>query len=95
MRFRIADADFRSYGLRVLEQVGKEVSAAADMEIVTPNYEGIRVRCTAPGEQGWFLIRLSLHDPVMVLNIESDVTGGTGQIETRVRRMLSAFDGLA
>ena len=95
VRFRIADADFRCYGLRVLEQVGKEVSAAADMEIVTPNYEGIRVRCTAPGEQGWFLIRLSLHDPVMVLNIESDVTGGTGQIETRVRRMLSAFDGLA
>ena len=41
------------------------------------NYEGLRV-CVdeGNGKQGWFLLRCSLHDPVMVLNFESQVEGG-------------------
>ena len=94
VRFRISGDDFKSYGQEVLAHLEKEISASAEDEIVKPNYEGIRVRCHASGEQGWFLIRLSLHDPVMVLNMESDIAGGTQQIEKRVRAMLSAFTRL-
>ena len=48
-------------------------------EVVSPNYEGIRVKCNNEDEKGWFLLRLSLHDPVMPLNIESDIEGGVNK----------------
>ena len=28
------------------------------------------------GKRGWALLRASLHDPLLVLNVESDVRGG-------------------
>ena len=31
-------------------------------------------------DDGWFLLRLSVHDPVMPMNIESDKKGGVREI---------------
>ena len=60
------------------------------MTLETPNYEGVRVNC----EDGWFLIRKSLHDPLMPLNIESGVPGGAAKIAAAVRELLAPFDQL-
>ena len=43
---------------------------------VDENYEGIRVNCDKDSGDGWFLLRLSLHEPLLVLNIESNTVGG-------------------
>lgn len=94
IRFHISGDDFKSYGQEVLAHLENAVAASAEDEIVKPNYEGIRVRCHAPAERGWFLLRLSLHDPVMVLNMESDVAGGTARMETRIRALLAPFSRL-
>ena len=59
-----------------------------------PNYEGVRIACTAPDERGWLLLRQSLHDPVLPLNIESDVDGGVGRIEQRVMMLIAGFKDL-
>jgi len=41
------------------------------------NYEGWRVSIDeGEGRRGWALLRASLHDPLLVLNIESEVEGG-------------------
>jgi hypothetical protein len=41
------------------------------------NYEGWRVAVDeGEGRHGWVLLRQSLHDPLLVLNVESDVQGG-------------------
>ena len=53
--------------------------------IVPNNYEGVRVSCQSSAENGWFLLRLSLHDPVIPLSIESNVVGGTAQMINRLR----------
>ena len=55
---------------------------------------GSKWRLMAPEESGWFLLRLSLHDPVMPLNIESEVTGGVDRITRRLRAFLAGFEGL-
>lgn len=45
------------------------------------NYEGWRVSVDeGEGRRGWLLLRASLHDPLMVLNIESEVRGGSTRI---------------
>ena len=91
IRFNIRKEDFVGFGNFVLERLKEKVSSITDWEIVEPNYEGIRVRCKGNDEKGWFLLRLSLHDPVMPLNIESDLKGGVDKIENRLMAILEEF----
>ncbi|PHT27105.1 hypothetical protein CQW23_33290, partial [Capsicum baccatum] len=58
---------FRDYGEAVLKQLENTVESNAKLLKAPVNYEGIRVS----GYGGWFLLRLSLHDPVLPLNIEA------------------------
>ena len=93
-RFNISADDFGNYGKQVLVELEKKVIQIEDWEVVSPNYEGLRVRCTSANEKGWFLLRLSLHDPVMPLNIESDIEGGVEIIATKLEILLQDFHGL-
>jgi phosphomannomutase len=93
IRFKITEEDFAAYGREVLEFVKREASSIAGWSLEEPNYEGVRVNCSAPEESGWFLLRLSLHDPVLPLNIESDVNGGVAIIEQRLRALLKPVAG--
>ncbi len=93
-RFKISHSDFKAYGESVLKELKDIAKANPDWEIITPNYEGLRVRCNNNNEQGWFLLRMSLHDPVMPLNIESDVEGGVKEIAYSLRSVLNRFDDI-
>ena len=44
--------------------------------------------------EGWALLRLSLHDPQMPLNIESRKKGGAKEIAQQVQELLAGFDAL-
>ena len=50
------------------------------MILAPDNYEGIRVSFKDENRNGWFLLRLSVHDPVMPFNTESDSVGGCVEI---------------
>ncbi|MDJ0531785.1 MAG: phosphomannomutase/phosphoglucomutase [Xenococcaceae cyanobacterium MO_207.B15] len=93
-RFKIEIDDFKSYGNQVIEQLKEFATKQADWAVVPNNYEGVRVSCQSPSEDGWFLLRLSLHDPVIPLNIESNVSGGVNIIATRLKEFLTAFESL-
>jgi phosphomannomutase len=62
-------SDFREYGEKVLQHVSNSIETNPNLIIAPVNYEGIRVS----GFGGWFLLRLSLHDPVLPLNIEVNI----------------------
>jgi len=93
-RLKIKHEDFKNYGGRVIVKLSELIALQEGWESEPENYEGIRVRCKNEQEKGWFLLRLSLHDPVMPLNIESDVEGGSGIIRDRLKRILSDFHQL-
>lgn len=76
VRLGIKAEDFKSYGAGVLEDFKKWAEYSSNLELVEPNYEGVRVNYDIDGCKGWFLLRMSLHDPVMPLNVESDTEGG-------------------
>jgi phosphomannomutase len=65
-----------------------------DWAVVPNNYEGVRVACPSPDENGWFLLRLSLHDPVLPLNVESNTAGGVTQIRQQLRGFFQEFEQL-
>jgi len=93
-RFNVLEDDFGKYGKQVITELENKVLQQEGWEMVSPNYEGLRVRCTSSNEKGWFLLRMSLHDPVMPLNIESDIEGGAEVIEAKLKKLLEDFNGL-
>ncbi|XP_073271961.1 uncharacterized protein [Primulina huaijiensis] len=58
---------FREYGEAVLQHLSNITDSDPNLQKAPVNYEGVRVS----GYGGWFLLRLSLHDPVLPLNIEA------------------------
>ena len=55
-----------------------------------PNYEGVRIKFP----DGWLLLRMSLHDPIMPLNIESQTRGGVKNIISIIKPVLDIFTEL-
>ncbi len=76
IRLKIDAEDFAAYGKQVLADFRTFCENTPEFEIVEPNYEGVRVNYNAEGKTGWVLLRMSLHDPVMPMNLESSVPGG-------------------
>ena len=58
------------------------------------NYEGVRVNLDEAHGNGWFLLRLSLHDPLLPLNIESNTVGGAKIIAKELARFIKNYDKL-
>lgn len=87
------DVDFKEYGKKVLADLEKYVIEQG-YTLAPSNYEGIRVSFGKGEGEGWFLLRMSLHDPIMPLNIESDKIGGNKIIAEKLYKFISRYDGL-
>lgn len=96
LRFPIHTEDFRAYGETVLSGVLKYASAQPGWNIAPDNFEGVRVSFEKQtgGCDGWFLLRLSVHDPILPLNMESDEKDGVRQIARKLLPCLEPFDRL-
>ena len=81
--------DARAYGKEVLAAF-EERAKAKGLTIAEPSYEGVRIVFAG----GWALLRMSLHDPNMPLNIEADAAGGADEIERTVKELIAGFDAL-
>ena len=96
MRAKFMMDDFKDYGMKVLEDF-KEYAPkniqGASLEV--PNYEGIRVNVKTDDIDGWILIRISLHDPVMPINIETDKAGCLEKLKAEVMKFLEGYDKLS
>lgn len=92
LRFKIRGDDFKEYGTSIL-QAFKERAEKAGFEL-PQSYEGVRISFKSTEAQGWMLLRLSLHDPVMPLNIESSRKGDLAKLKAIARTLLEGFDRL-
>lgn len=91
IRFKIKEKDFREYGEKVIADLEKYAEAQEGWKIADDNREGIRVYFDKDNGDGWFLLRLSVHDPIMPLNIESDTKGGVDIIFNQLNTFLSRY----
>jgi phosphomannomutase len=93
-RLKITAEEFVEYGNQVLVELERKIVREQDWTPEEPNYEGIRVQCKGEGEDGWFQLRMSLHDPVMPLNVESNVINGITAIRKRLLKLMETFEFL-
>lgn len=95
IRIPVKADDFAAYAGNVLEAVKAYVvdGKMPGASLVEPNYEGIRVKFEGD-VSGWFLLRKSLHDPLMPMNIESNEAGGCEKIYALIEPLLKEYDKL-
>lgn len=75
------ETDFQTYGGGVVEAFSKFAGTIDGWTVEETNFEGFRVSVDeGDGRSGWLLLRQSLHDPLLPLNIESEVSGGIASI---------------
>ncbi len=90
-RMNILAEDFKTYGQQVIDSLTTYAAQQPGWELVPNNFEGVRVNLDNAHGNGWFLLRLSLHDPLLPLNIESNSAGGAKKIAQELSGFLSGF----
>ena len=86
--------DFKPYGNDIIDQLRDYAAHRPGWAVAPNNYEGVRVDLDGDHGDGWFLLRMSLHEPLMPLNMESDSAGGVKAIARELVPFLQRFDKL-
>ncbi len=94
IRIKITDKDFKTTGNKVIAYVAGYASRKSDWTVADDNREGIRVYFDKDNGDGWFLLRLSVHDPILPINIESDSVGGVKIITQKLMDVLKNCEGI-
>lgn len=94
IRFKITEKDFRACGEKIIADLTEYADEQDGWQVADDNREGIRVSFGKENGNGWFLLRLSVHDPIMPLNIESDSRGGVDLIYNQLFEFLKTTNGL-
>lgn len=89
VRFPLKAVDYHQLGEKVIEQLGSWKQSG--WHIDSENEEGIRIRFGEPFGNGWFLLRMSLHEPLLVLQVENDVAGKLSLILRKLQEFLEQF----
>ncbi|MBR6765636.1 MAG: phosphomannomutase/phosphoglucomutase [Clostridia bacterium] len=93
-RMNIKLDEFKAYGEKVITFITNYAKATDGWDVAPDNHEGIRVSFNKENGDGWFLLRMSLHEPLMPLNIESNSKGGVKIIAQKLYPVLKRFDSL-
>ena len=87
VRLPILEEDFRARGEQLISAL-ETYAGEQGWAIAPDNREGLRVSFPAGQGDGWFLLRLSVHDPILPVNFESDSTGGNREIAEKLLAFL-------
>ena len=96
VRMNILEDDFRTAGQTIIETVLSKTLEDPAWHLAPDNREGVRISFDLDGgvDNAWFLLRLSVHDPVMPLNAESDVKGGIAAMLRKLYELLEGTESL-
>lgn len=88
------DCDFKTLGKRVIAEFATRAESLYYATPAPDNYEGFRLRYDDLHGDGWALLRMSLHEPVMPINVESDSKNGAVKIVKDLYYFLRGYDFL-
>lgn len=94
LRFDIKQEDFRAYGEKVISELENYYSKMEGWTVAEDNREGMRISADKEHGDGWLLLRVSVHDPVMPFNMESNEHGGVKKIAESFYEFAKKCDGL-
>ncbi len=94
LRFKILCENFRPEGEKIISLFEEEAKSHTGWSACEDNHEGIRINTDETCGNGWFLLRLSVHDPIIVLNSESDDAGGTLTMAKEILKVITSAENI-
>ena len=94
IRFKIEESDFKACGNRILKNLEEYAKQQEGWILADDSREGVRVSFSKEDGDGWFMLRLSVHDPIMPMNVESDSAGGIDILVGKAMEFLKTQTGL-
>ncbi len=91
-RFKITAEDVTCYGQQVLRDFELFVENQADFAVDRENQEGVRGNVSGQYGSGWFLLRLSLHEPLLVLQVENDQSDKNACVIEKIATFLQKYE---
>lgn len=88
--FNEKSKNFKAEGAAVIEDLKKAAISTPSLTLAPDNHEGVRISL----KDGWLLLRMSVHDPVMPINFASDTAGGTKAAAKLLYKLLSGYEFL-
>ncbi len=76
----IEGCDYKTLGRELLADFTAYAKASPYIRLAEPNYEGCRCNYDSFHGNGWALLRMSLHEPILPINVESEEKYGTFKI---------------
>lgn len=92
VRIRLHMPDWAAFGQMLVTRLTELCTDKEAVRLAPDNYEGIRANLDYA--DGWFLVRMSVHDPVLVINMESNRFGGIALIARFLYAFFSSFSGV-
>lgn len=94
LRFKILLDDFKPYGGDVINELSNEAVKASFITPCDDDREGVRINFSKERGDGWLLLRMSVHEPLLVLNCESRSEGGTEKMLSFFKEFAKKYDKL-
>lgn len=91
LRIKITAEDYKAYGEKVISDLEKYARDEQGWTI-EEGYEGVRISFDKEHGDGWLLLRMSLHEPILPLNAESNSQGGTDLILEQFTEFVKGYD---
>ncbi len=90
LRF-IPGCDFKMLGAHILKEFNAYAECLPYAAPAPDNYEGCRVNYDEQHGKGWALLRMSLHEPILPINMESDDEAGVLKIAKDLYAFLKQY----
>lgn len=94
VRFNILEEGYQESGQQVIKELESFVEKTQGLSVEPDNTEGLRVNVSEPFGEGWFLLRMSLHEPLLVLQVENDEAGKNHEVFTKLEEFFSRYETL-
>ena len=85
--------DFKNNGNFAIRELQLRVPDLPGMTLAAENFEGVRINFDKDHGDGWALVRMSLHEPIMPINFESNSKGGCCVIANELIALLAPYTG--
>ncbi len=92
--FKDPDSDFKSLGTDIMKALTAYATDTAYITLAPDNYEGVRMNFDKDHGDGWVLVRMSLHEPILPINAESNSKGGARVLVQEIYSFLKNYDCL-
>ncbi len=94
IRINILCEDFKEYGKKVIDELAEYAKNRKGWQIAPDNHEGIRIAFDKDHGDGWMLLRMSVHDPILPFNAESNSPCGVKKIINEFKDFIISYTNL-